>query len=321
MTTTDALDTGVPRDRYQRPLVVPPGGGKPIPYTRCTTYVGVLEDTYNLGLWQQRMLATGLASRPDLLLAVASTDPGDKKALDRVCSDAREAAAANAAATTGTALHALTERIDRGQPLGAIPGAYQADLHAYERATAYLTWTHIEAFTVHDDLKIGGTPDRVALIDGRAVIADVKTGRIDYGAGKIAMQLAVYAHSLAYDHHTGERTPLGDHVDVERAIVIHLPAGEGRCDLVEVDITAGWQAVQLATQVRAWRARKDLTRTITPPASAVDPTPLPEFDLDDAIATAPTGDALRALWAANAHRWGDAHTALARARMAVLGEH
>lgn len=246
----------IPRDRYGRPLVIPREGGKPIPYTRCTTYVGVLEDTFNLARWQQRMVALGLASRPDLLLAV-SAHGDDKTELNRICAEAQEAAAAHAAATTGTALHALTERLDRGMPVGVIPEAYQADLAAYEKETAELTPVEIEAFTVLDTLQIGGTPDRVVEFRGARYIADVKTGSIEYGMGKIAMQLAVYSRSSLYDHRTGERTSL--QVDQNNAIVIHLPAGEGRCELHWVNIAAGWEAVKLATSVRAWRARSGLS--------------------------------------------------------------
>ena len=246
----------VPRDRWQRPLVIPRDGGKPVAYTRCTTYVGCLEDTYNLARWQQRMVALGLASRPDLLLAV-SAHRDDKTQLNRICSDAQEAAAAHAAATTGTALHALTDRLDRGLPLGVIPEAYQADLAAYEKETAELAPVEIEAFTVLDTLQIGGTPDRVVEFRGSRYIADVKTGSIQYGIGKIAMQLAVYSRSSLYDPATAERTGLG--VDQNNAIVIHLPAGEGRCELHWVNIAAGWEAVQLATKVRTWRARSGLS--------------------------------------------------------------
>jgi hypothetical protein len=246
----------IPRDRWQRPLVIPRGGGAPVAYTRCTTYVGVLEDTYNLARWQQRMVALGLASRPDLLLAV-SAHRDDKAQLNRICSDAQEAAAAHAAATTGTALHALTDHMDRGIPVGVIPEAYQADLAAYEKATADLIPVEIEAFTVLDALQIGGTPDRVVEYRGARYIADVKTGSIQYGMGKIAMQLAVYSRSSLYDHVTGERSGL--RVDQNNAVVIHLPAGEGRCELHWVNIAAGWEAVKLATSVRAWRARHDLS--------------------------------------------------------------
>ena len=124
---------------------------------------------------------------------------------------------------------------------------------------------HVEQFTVLDELKIGGTPDRVVEYDGQRYIADVKTGSIEYGAGAIAMQLAVYAHSRLYNLRTGERTPLDVHQD--RAVVIHLPAGTGTCTLHWVDITAGWEAVQHATWVRAWRARRNLIAPTDTPAA------------------------------------------------------
>jgi PD-(D/E)XK nuclease superfamily len=262
----------IPRDSYGRPLVTPPGGGRPVAYTRCTTYVGVLEDTYNLSRWQQRMVALGLAGRPDLLLAVTAHGD-DRDELNRICADAQEAAAAHAAATTGTALHALTERIDRGQSVGVIPDAYRADLAAYKKTTAELTPVHIEAFTVLDELRVGGTPDRIVEYDGHRYIADVKTGSIEYGMGKIAMQLAVYSRSVLYDHTTGDRTPLD--VDLSNAIVVHLPAGEGQCQLHWINIAAGWEAVQLATQVRAWRSRRNLSLPLDIPAQNHPPGPGP----------------------------------------------
>lgn len=251
----------VPRDRWSRPLIKQPDG-KQKAYTRCTTYVGCLEDTFNLSKWQQRMVALGLAARPDLLLAV-SAHSDDKRRLDDICAEAREAAAASSAATTGTALHRLAERLDRGEEV-AVPEVAKADLEAYRQATAGIDWRHIERITVHDGLQVAGTPDRIA-----DRVYDIKTGSIDFGLGKIAMQLALYAHSEVYDVNTGERTPLD--VDLERAVVIHLPAGTGTCRLVEVDIAAGWEAVQLATQVRAWRARKDLARPLPPVQAAPEP--------------------------------------------------
>ena len=174
--TADPFDVparDIPRDRWGRPMVYPPGGKKPVPYTRCTTYVGVLEDTYNLSRWQQRMVALGLADRPDLMLAVAAhRDERDK--LNEICGSALDAAKAGAAATTGTALHALTEKVDRDLPLGVIPEAYIADLEQYRETTAPLTVKAIEQFRVLDSLKIGGTTDRVVEYLGRYYIADVK---------------------------------------------------------------------------------------------------------------------------------------------------
>lgn len=297
--------TDIPRDRWGRPLIKPPGGGRSVAYTRCTTFVGCLEDTYNLSKWQQRMVALGLARRPDLLLAV-SAHHDDKDRLNALCQEATEAAAASSAATTGTALHRLAERLDQGETVD-IPTAAKADLDAYRAATAGMQWLHVERMTVNDTLKVAGTPDRIGLTPtgGLPVIADLKTGSIDYGIGKIAMQLALYAHSDLYDHDTGTR----EHVDVDqqRALVIHLPAGAGRCELVWVDIAAGWEAVQLAKQVREWRNRKNLT---TP------------YDAGDAlpalIAACSSVDELTALWRAHVTSWTDTHSRLAAARKASL---
>lgn len=345
----------IPRDRFGRPMIVPPNGGRPVAYTRCTTYVGALEDTYNLGAWQQRMVAAGLAARPDLHLRAASlgapppkgATPAEqaaekrwKAAMNEVADAAREAAAASAAATIGTSLHALTEAMDRGQTLGAVPEQWRKHLDNYARATQKLTAVGIERFLVEDGLKIGGTADRIVRIDGHdgLLIADVKTGSIEYGAGKIAMQLAVYAHSLAYDPASGARQPV-EGLRTDRGVIIRLDAATGNCELHWADLTAGWDAVQLATQVRAWRARKNL---LVPAADLAGPDALPaavpEPALDApfapavpvlsdaaqavmvAIEHAKTVDDLVGLWTVADARglWSDAMTVAAKARMNVL---
>ena len=329
------------RDRYGRPLVIPPGGGKPVPYTRCTTYVKCIADTYNLQAWMQRMVAIGLASRPDLLLAV-SAHRDDKRELDSICEKAREAAQASAAATTGTALHALTELVDRGEELPPLPPGPKASLEAYAAATADLTAVHIERFTVLDTLQIGGTPDRIVQLGDKRYIADIKSGNIEYGALEIAMQLAVYARSKLYDIPTGGRDLHA--ADPSRGLVIHLPAtdnpAEARCELRWFDLEAGWYAVNVATQVREKRKLKfaDLTEPYTGPLPYVRPDAptaagMPtntgmtrrraveaaqKPDLPALIAAAPDADALRALWAAHESEWDDHLTELAKRRLTEL---
>lgn len=319
-------DDPIPRDRWSRPLVTPPQGGKPTAYTRCTTFVGVLEDTYLLSKWQQRMVATGLQHRPDYVLEIAGigdpgTDKKKKQQLNAVCEKAIEAAKAGAAATIGTALHALTERLDRGQDIGVIPNAYQADIDAYTAATAGMRHKWIEQFCVQDPLKVGGTPDRISLLPGekKPRILDLKTGSIEYGAAKIAMQLAMYARSITYDHTTGER-----HVhdaDLDWGLVIHLPAGKGTCDLYKVDLKEGWNGVVHARDVRKWRALKftDLMDPYnpTPPVKPVDRSA--QLDtIGVAITMATTVDALIGVWTQHQANWTDQHTAQAAARRAEL---
>jgi hypothetical protein len=313
----DTPPATIPRDRWNRPLVTPPDGGKPVAYTRCTTFVDCLEDKFKLQQWQLRQCAIGLADRPDLLLSV-SAHRHDKKALNQVCDRAMEAAASSAGSTTGTAVHALCERVDRGQPLGVVPASAKADVEAYQRETAFLEHIHIEQFTVQDDLRVGGTPDRVSRWSSDYYIADIKTGdSIMWGALKIAMQLAVYAHSVPYIP-PGIRKGYDGWVDKDRAIVIHLPAGHADPHLYFVDIQAGWAAVQTAGEVRQWRARKDWYEPIQPPHG--DPPAAALSTVDERIAAASTVDELCAVWASAsaAGTWTDANLAHARERKAEL---
>lgn len=331
MTTMfEPVTTPIPRDRYGRPLVTPPDGGKPTPYRRVTTFVDVLDDKYNLQKWMQRMVVVGLATRPDLALAAstAANDPdSNKRDLDRICDEAREAAAASGKATIGTALHALTERIDRGEPVGVVPDNYLAHLTNYEAATRALTAVHIEQMMVHDDLQIAGTPDRIVTVDGMdgCFIADVKTGpsTMKFGVGKVAMQMSAYAHSLLYNHETNTRVTVPG-LSTTAGIVIELNSDTGSCELHWIDLEAGWRGVQVAREVWGYRGLKELTKPFRP---VVLPDPvsnhstkieLTETSLETLIRTATSVQELTALWDANQDRWTDHLTGVASIRKAEL---
>jgi hypothetical protein len=342
-----------PRDRYMRPMIIPPEGGERVPYTRCTTYVGALEDTYNLGLWQKRMVAVGLAQRPDLLLRASSlglppsrldidAEKVWKTRMNEVCDRATEAAGASGAATIGTSLHALAETLDRGYDVGVVPEQYRRHLDNYAEATRDYTAIHVETFTVNDDLQVGGTPDRILKVPGhdRLIIGDIKTGSTIYGVGKMTMQLAVYAHSMLYDPRDGRRAPIGD-VDLEHGLIIALNADTGTCDLIDIDIAAGWEAVQLAGRVRDWRARSrgslskpwrmpltltgQLQESIRRVAETLNAEPIadvrpinPDVSLVKAIQKAGTEAELVALWRSAGDRWLPRHTEMAAERKRQL---
>jgi len=251
--------TEITRDRYGRPMVVPPKGGKAIPYTRTTTVAGSLDDGTALVAWKLRMAAAGLTLRPDLLLA-ASAARENKLEMDKLVEDAMQAAGATSAATIGTALHTLTEKLDRGEDLGVIPDDYIADMQAYAEATKHFTNISIEQFCVLDKFKIAGTPDRIVEYKGEKFISDLKTGSISY-PNKIAMQLAVYAHGLPYDVATATRGSWGD-INTEQGIIVHMPAGSGKCTLHFVDLKHGWKGIQLAMKVRTHRDKKNISTPI-----------------------------------------------------------
>jgi hypothetical protein len=273
-------------------MIMPLKGTKRVAYRRATTFVGCLDDTNGLMKWMSRQVAFGMGQRKDLVLAAAAADPTDKKKIGEIADKAAEHAkgVAGDAAETGTALHSLTERIDRGGPLGVVPSEYQADIEAYRKATEHIEYLGIETFRVHDEWKVAGTADRIGILNGRPMIMDIKTGSIDY-PHKMAMQLAMYARSLPYDISTDQRGIDVKEVDLNYGVIIHLPAGQGRCDLYEIDIAKGWGACLIARQVWDWRGRKDLTRLIDPAAGPVEPA-----TWESLILGADSKDRLREIW-------------------------
>jgi hypothetical protein len=279
----------IPRDRWGRPLITPPGGGEALGYTRASTLGKALEDTTNLTKWKQRMTLLGASTRPDLMLKVSATRGSDteKRDLDQIAEQAMESAQAGVKAEVGTALHRIAERIDRGEEvdLGQVPAAYRADVEAYLRLThGVVAWQTIERFLVCDELQVAGTPDGVGrllvpifdLPAGVLVIIDRKTGSdLGYAGVSIGAQLAVYAHGAYYDPAGGARTSLGD-INQHVGLVIHMPSGTGTATWVRVDLDAGWEAARLAVKIR--RMRTEAKRWLTPltgPAPAPAPATAP----------------------------------------------
>lgn len=334
----------LPRDQWGRPLITPPEGGDAVAYTRVTTFVGPLEDTYQLNQWSTRMSLVGLMQREDLQLAVlAIPDPQEKfskRKLNNIARDAREASGAGRKALTGTAMHTFTERRDKGEDISNLPAAYRADIDAYADVMVYFEVLDLEGFVVVDHLRTGGSydrilrftaegldayaekhghrlcyPDGVPVSPGDTVIGDVKTGRIDFGFNKIAMQLGVYSRGKKYDHTTGTRTDLPGTPRRDWGVVIHLPAGEGRAELVWANIDAGYDAAErLAAEVHKWRKRDDLATVFDRADHAIERGPSPVALINEAT----TYDELIAIHREHALAWTPGLTTLVKSRMSEL---
>lgn len=331
MTTLVTPDRDFDRDRYQRPLIVPTGGGKPVPYRRCTSYVDVIGDKYQLQQWEKRQVAIGLAQRDDLRLNVLA-HLGDKTVLDRTCQDSKEYALASAKATKGTAFHALTDIADRGGELPAgLPDNVLGTLDAFREATRDLKVVHIESKVVLDTHQVAGTPDRIYQWQGERFIGDTKTGNTTYGVQKIAAQLAIYSRSYLYDVATGARDTHG--ASTNRGIVMDVDLDACTVDLLWIDLEAGWQAVQVAKQVWDQRALDKRANLVTP----FGPTERPSLHLEKKaeareerqasreveqvlrmIAATDDPAAIRGLWSTYSSIWTDELTEAAKARIASL---
>lgn len=249
-------------------------------YQRVTTLAKMLDDSTGLIRWKSTMAALGAIVRDDLRAQMASLEyPRDKSKMYTLADKMAEAAAASRGANLGTALHRFAERIDRGDiAVDDVPPDWRPDLVAYREAMdsigAQVHPSYLERVCVNPELNVAGTFDRLLRIDGRVYVGDIKTGSLDYSGLAIAVQLAAYARSPwlwvgdaddvprdrwgRYD--LGAPSPSSTEwepmptVDQDRAVVIHLQAGEGRCDLVWVNIAEGWDAAVTAAAVRERRS-------------------------------------------------------------------
>ena len=268
------------RDRYGRYLLPHPDTGVERPWTRVTTVANTLADRYGLEQWAQRNTVLGIGLRQDLYALAASSTPDDKSQLNNIVKQAQEAAKAKSGANLGTALHKLTERVDRGDTL-TIPTAWAPDVDAYCQTLAdhhiqiHPEW--IERIVVNPEYGVAGTLDRLVTLHGQAalVVADLKTGKdaIKYGSTEMAIQQALYATSTHVWNGT-DYDPMPP-VDTDKALIIHLPVEQATCQIHTIDIQAGLEAARLALNVREWRKRKNLT---TPYSILDTATPNPTDD-------------------------------------------
>lgn len=285
----------ITRDRWGRYVLPDPNTGKDRAWTRVTTISGAVKDRFALEKWAQRNTVWGIARRHNLVAQAASLTLDDAAQLNDIVRRAQEAANSQAGADIGSAIHAFTELVDRGEE-PAVPPAYSADVAAYTQArdSAGLEVVPgmIERIVCIPELGVAGTFDRVYTGPWPGEmprIGDIKTaadktrdGRttnnvLEYGSVDIPIQLALYAH--ATHMWTGREWNPMPEVDQERAVVMHIPAGSGICRVCEVDIETGWDiGVELATGIREWQRRKNLIHLIS------------QATFDDRDATLATGD-------------------------------
>ena len=83
-TAQDLLRPEPKRDRWGRYLVADPKGGKGKGYTRVTTLTKTCSDTHGLTEWIKRVVAVGIAKRPDLIAEAANLTVDDKGPLKEI---------------------------------------------------------------------------------------------------------------------------------------------------------------------------------------------------------------------------------------------
>lgn len=297
--------TEVRRNHYGHYLVVPPNGDKPVGYRRMTTIAKTLDSGGGLIPWKATATVVGALRRPGLLagwqaLIAEHPDPWygseeSKKRCKVLVEQSATAGGSTDRADIGTALHAVIETSSRnGWTTSPLVGSMQADVEAYrttlDAAGIVVDPAYVEACVVLDGLGVAGTSDNLRItVPGRGdIVADLKTGAdLKYSWQAIAIQLAGYAHADAVyvqgeapDGSQDERRPMPE-ISQEWGMVIHLPAGEGRCDLYLVDLVAGWEALQSSLAVERWRKRSNLAQRYEVVRPAQHPAAAPAGVPDD----------------------------------------
>lgn len=314
--------------------IVPPGGTKKVRYKRVSGFIAVLEDKGLLANRDVRFAAHGVASDANLAKSIASMNvEEDKFAIDKLAERAARKAGKWFKADYGTVLHAVTEDHDAGYEVltKAVPespsiaelkwgtrdvllenwDSIRRDAEAYARLIdAYqITFDKIEATVVLDDYEVAGTLDRIMTVgkawslpdDGEPKVGDVKSGSLDYGQLEKPTQFACYQMGVLYNHDTHERTPHS--ATSNTALVIHVPAGEGRATLVPLDLSQAKERLELCHQVIKARKSDDINDWTKYGA---------EEWLSTEIASASDDAALTALYERTQNMWTEDHVQQAR---------
>lgn len=306
--------SGGDKDRYDgkgRYKVTHPDTGKPVTWTRATTFAKAISNTFALGKYDQRLVLLGATMRPDIRdRAHGKHVRVDKNLLDALATDLREAAGGGVAANKGTTVHGFTEAVDHAyhtpagpmSVLDTVPREYQGIVVTYImlleqtglEPIPYLT----EFTTAVKQYQVAGTSDNcykitkpltvktargdVHLAPGEYVIGDKKSGRsLEFAQREIAIQLGTYAQGLNtsgrfdWDTRTWDPDPLGGaKVRTDVGLVVHLPVDDDATEqpsVQGVDTESGWNAAVLCERVRTWHKVKTLGPVVVEGADTFAP--------------------------------------------------
>lgn len=320
---------------HSNPRIILPDG-RSIKPRGCTSWISVLEYRGNLEKHSKRHVLAGVAADPDRYVPEiraawedirAGSDPRNgneeqvkrgKRELDRIADRASQEAGGSDAANLGSYLHAACEAYDKGVPLHDVQEAVGPDLagdiEAYARETAHFRHEFIEHRVYQPELNIAGTPDRLSTFrrgPGGLYVLDIKTGRsLEWGFGKMAMQLAIYAHANLYSEEGGRGVHRVSSANRDVGFIIWAPAGQGRCEIHEIDLRAGWEDVQEGVRA-VYRHRDRKKRDVL---RKVEPVRLTDDQIRAMIESCADAAQLRELYLEAAARgeWTEEHTALAK---------
>ena len=253
------------------PLVSDPENPeKTLRYSRDSSYAKVLDDEKALESWRIFKAMTGVARSKALAAEVNACKDEDRTQKEALRNKALDKGEANEKADMGTALHAMTARAEDPADVDFDPPEqYVADLDTYRDALATygLVSQMTEVHLVNDEFRAAGTADRIfgttlpliapdgARIDeGELILGDLKTGKTDFALPNFCVQTFLYASSKLYDVITERRLPTPP-IRQDWALLIHLPVGKARCEVLWCDLSLGRIGAEMARAIKEWRRK------------------------------------------------------------------
>lgn len=356
----DEPGDGIPRHKGDgRPKVWPAGvkpgavGTKGEYYTRASGLGSCLEDGWAIHQARTRKIVFGMGRSRGLFdLAQAVENLEDTAQLDTIVDDAARLGGDGDAAMSGTALHLLSERADRGDDLAYLDDRMRAAVEAWRRLMSHFTIHGTEQFVVNDELKAAGSYDRLVsplglmrAPDGTPITPNDRIG-LDLKSGKHAeyfgptykVQQVVYFGDGAtpYSHEHGR----GDWPDLippraDWSLIPHVPLDRpDEARFYWVDLAEAAELAQLAVEVRRRRKGKGLPAAELPELGVLEESgprlaAVPDIPVAGARVTvnevvallraASSRAELDALYDEHAAVWTSFCTAVARRRVEELG--
>ena len=300
VTIEGMTDFNVERDRWGRPMLFPPEGGKAVAYPRVSTMSKWLDDKGGLINWtaSQAMICMARSKPIQARIAaiVARTENDayreNREALKEMVESATRIAQAQGRADLGTAVHEFTELLDSGTlDWSYVPENLKGPLHSYQEKMSSFTVVDSEVFVTIDEPSRGKSPIRGAGSMDRIihhpelgfVVADIKTGVDEpkYPLG-VTTQVSVYSRGSRYRDGrfsgspsftdgvanadgTSWRKPLHPELNKSVGIMIHVPlptnpTDRSECALYQLDLDAGWESLLLGHKVQEARRPPKLKR-------------------------------------------------------------
>ena len=216
----------VPRDQWERPIIVLLDGSGAVSYLRASK-LGKVKRSRAIERWDWRNIVYGMSRANHLVVRAQGvrtlTAGPDIVVLEDVAEKARVVAGADAGAMTGSGMHALHARRAAGEDLSWLS---PTTLGCLDAITALLDPRIFEiivtegdddlgrTFVVHDGLRAAGSfdlvvrllvdltwPDGVTIPAGTILVVDLKTGKITsapYWDMEFTGQQLVYAEGTPY---------------------------------------------------------------------------------------------------------------------------